>query len=112
MAAVHGMWLGRVVLQKNRRELISGTPTEPLLGQLDFVQPLQNDDVDVFVAKLVGRALGDRGWPMPRARSAAPVGTAVRQNRQDILMLALHESRGPTAVHMPEQDPHLSAPDN
>ena len=68
----------RVVLEVDGGNVDSGAAAEQLPGQFRLVGPLQDDDVDLFVAQPVGGNLDGRGGPVPGAGPAAAVGATVR----------------------------------
>jgi hypothetical protein len=66
------------VLQVDGGNVAAGAPpAEPALGQLELVRPLEHDDVDVGLGRLLRRDLDRRGRPVPGSRAAEPIGTAV-----------------------------------
>ena len=71
VAGIRDVGLGRVVLQEDRGQIDPGPPTELLAAEIDFLQPLEQDQVGWIVAQLGGtRSPG----PTPTASHASEPG--------------------------------------
>ena len=103
---VTGFEAGRVVLEEDRGQVPPGLAAQPLADQLEVAHPLQDDDVDVLGAQLLGRHLAGRRRPVPGAGPAETVRTAIRDHGQQVLVGALDERRRPGPVHVPEKYLH------
>jgi hypothetical protein len=87
MAHVVDTPLRRVVLHVDRRDVASRPAAEPRLGQLgELVRALEDDRVEVLVGERLGRHLGHAIRPRVGARDPHPVGAAVRQHRDDVVV--------------------------
>src|SRR5690348_4199025 len=81
-----------------------GRPAAPLLEERELVRSLQDDDVDLRLRQLCRAHLTDRGGPWIGLGAATPVRPAVRQHRDEIVVVALDERRHPCGMDMPGQD--------
>ena len=95
-----------VVLQEDRGQVTAGLAAQPVPHQLEITHPLEHDDVGLLGPQPLGRHLPGRGRPVPGARAAQAVRPAVRRDRQQVVVLPLHERRRPGAVDVPDQDLH------
>src|SRR5215207_921082 len=103
--------LRRVVLHVHGRDVAAGPAAEPVLGQpLELVRALQHDGVEVLVVERLGRQLAHAlARRVVRPRDADAVGPAVRDDRDDVVVLSVDEGGRPRAMHVPQQDPHATA---
>jgi hypothetical protein len=102
--------LRRVVLDVDRGDVAAGAPAaEPVLGEvLELVRALEDDDVEVLLADLLGRELPHPVGPGVGLRAPAAVRAAVGQDGHHVVVVAVHEGRRPGPVDVPEQDPHAA----
>jgi hypothetical protein len=105
----HGGGLRRVVLEEDRGQFRPEAPSEQALGELEFLEALQHDEVDGFITKGVRGDFDRGGRPVTASPSEAP-RTALRTGGEQIFMSAPHEGIGPATVYVPEQDPHAGTP--
>ena len=117
-AALIGQWMpaaGRavargVVLDIDRRQVAPGTAAEPLLDEGELYRALQDNEIERFIAQVLGRQRPDRVRPGVGRRQAYAVRTSIRYDRHHDLVQAVDERCGPTAVHMPHKDLHARTP--
>ena len=98
--------LRRVVLHPQRRQITARPLVEPAIGQDRIARALEQDHVELLVPQAVQGNLASSRRPVVGLRPAAAVGAAIRGERDDVVVVALHERRGPGAMHVPDEDPH------